>query len=210
MRIDKRVYYFVRACLNYQKQTNTSLLKFYMYNFVQIPIFIIMIMSIRKISFENIEELTGQGALWFPNLCDQDPYIILPIVSALLNYFNLTVSPFFVHLLDLHSEESQKKQNTGTSTELGLPLRCCSFCIYRLPIVGLLVPSFTGSAPPALYSFSTTSCDRDGSCRRSTPTSSTTTLRCSVSVPRSLTTTTLIVSSPRTTRLSKRARTTRR
>ena len=53
-----------------------------------------MVLSIRKISYEN-EELEGAGALWFPNLNEPDPYFVLPITAALLNYFNLSVSNFF-------------------------------------------------------------------------------------------------------------------
>jgi membrane protein insertase Oxa1/YidC/SpoIIIJ len=50
-----------------------------------------MVLSIRKISYEN-EGLEGAGMLWFPNLNEPDPYLILPIFSAVLNYLNLTVS----------------------------------------------------------------------------------------------------------------------
>ena len=53
-----------------------------------------MVLSIRKISFEN-EELTGAGMLWFPNLNEPDPYLILPVTAAMLNYFNLSVSNLF-------------------------------------------------------------------------------------------------------------------
>lgn len=58
---------------------------------IQLPLFIIMVMSIRMISHENAD-LTGAGMLWFPNLNEPDPYMILPIMAAALNYFNLTVS----------------------------------------------------------------------------------------------------------------------
>ena len=50
-----------------------------------------MVMSVRKISYEN-EEMAGTGMLWFPNLNEPDPYFVLPIASALLNYANLSVS----------------------------------------------------------------------------------------------------------------------
>lgn len=50
-----------------------------------------MVMSIRKISFEN-NDLQGAGILWFKNLNEADPYLILPIFSSVLNYYNLTVS----------------------------------------------------------------------------------------------------------------------
>jgi len=48
-----------------------------------------MVLSIRKMSFEN-HDLEGKGILWFKNLNDPDPYIILPILAAFLNYVNLT------------------------------------------------------------------------------------------------------------------------
>ena len=54
-----------------------------------------MVLSIRKISFEN-EELYGAGALWFKNLNEPDPYLILPIVATVLNYFNLGVSLIYI------------------------------------------------------------------------------------------------------------------
>ena len=54
-----------------------------------------MVLSIRKISFEN-NDLSGAGVLWFPNLNEPDPYLILPISAALLNYWNLTVSHTFL------------------------------------------------------------------------------------------------------------------
>ena len=68
-----------------------SLLQFYAINVIQIPIFVTMVLSIRKISHEN-EDLAGAGALWFPNLNEADPYLVLPMVAASLNYFNLSVS----------------------------------------------------------------------------------------------------------------------
>ena len=54
-----------------------------------------MVLVIRKISFEN-NDLSGAGVLWFPNLNEPDPYLILPISAALLNYWNLTVSHTFL------------------------------------------------------------------------------------------------------------------
>jgi len=50
-----------------------------------------MVLSIRKISHEN-EDLRGAGALWFPDLNEADPYLVLPLAAASLNYFNLSVS----------------------------------------------------------------------------------------------------------------------
>jgi len=98
--------------VSYAKQTNTSLLSFYFYNIIQIPVFIIMVLSIRKISTEN-DDLAGAGCLWFPNLNEPDPYLLLPAIATILNYYNLGVSfkpsqtnPFF-------SVESQKKMSIG-------------------------------------------------------------------------------------------------
>ena len=54
----KRVWHGVRAMLDFSKQTNTNLLAFYFYNIVQIPVFIVMVLAIRKISTEN-EDLAG-------------------------------------------------------------------------------------------------------------------------------------------------------
>jgi membrane protein insertase Oxa1/YidC/SpoIIIJ len=87
----KRVFHLGRAVIDYSRQTNTSLLSFYFYNLVQIPVFIIMVLSIRKISTEN-EDLTGAGMLWFKNLNEPDTYLLLPLMATVLNYFNLGVS----------------------------------------------------------------------------------------------------------------------
>ena len=50
-----------------------------------------MVLSIRKISTEN-DDLTGQGVLWFKNLNEPDPYLLLPAIATILNYINLGVS----------------------------------------------------------------------------------------------------------------------
>ena len=86
----KRIWHLIGAVYDYSKQTKVNLLAFYFYNIIQIPVFIIMVLSIRKISYEN-DELTGAGILWFKNLNEADPYMILPFVATLLNYFNLGV-----------------------------------------------------------------------------------------------------------------------
>ena len=91
--LHKRLYHLGSAVLDYQRQTRTSLMQFYVANIIQLPIFIIMVLSIRKISYEE-DGLEGAGMLWFPNLNEPDPYLILPVFSAVLNYFNLTVSKF--------------------------------------------------------------------------------------------------------------------
>ena len=46
------------AAYDFAKQTNVNLLKFYLYNIIQIPVFLIMVLSIRKLSYEN-EDLAG-------------------------------------------------------------------------------------------------------------------------------------------------------
>jgi len=47
-----------------------------------------MVMSIRKIAVEN-NDLAGQGILWFKDLNEADPTMILPIIATVLNYFML-------------------------------------------------------------------------------------------------------------------------
>lgn len=89
MRLTKKVRLSFLAAYDFAKQTGVNLLKFYLYNIIQIPIFIIMVFSIRKISFEN-SDLAGQGIGWFKDLNEADPYLILPLVSTFLNYINLT------------------------------------------------------------------------------------------------------------------------
>lgn len=49
-----------------------------------------MVFSFRTISFEEVEMMTGAGILWFPNLNEADPYLILPLASTFVNYFNMT------------------------------------------------------------------------------------------------------------------------
>lgn len=55
------------AAYDFAKQTGVNLMLFYIYNIIQIPVFIVMIFSIRKICFEH-GDLAGQGALWFKDL----------------------------------------------------------------------------------------------------------------------------------------------
>ena len=69
-----------------------------------------MVLSIRKISFEN-DDLAGAGIWWFKNLNEADPYLILPILATILNYFNLGVSPN--NVISLFREESRKRMSTG-------------------------------------------------------------------------------------------------
>ena len=83
------------AIYDYSKQTKTNLMAFYFYNLIQIPVFITMVLSIRKIAFEN-DDLAGAGAFWFKNLNEADPYLILPIIATILNYINLGVSQKYI------------------------------------------------------------------------------------------------------------------
>jgi hypothetical protein len=68
-----------------------------------------MVLSIRKISFEN-EDLKGAGILWFKDLNEADPYFILPILATILNYFNLGV---IFSCIILFREGLQKIMSTG-------------------------------------------------------------------------------------------------
>ena len=67
-----------------------------------------MVLSIRKISTEN-EDLTGAGALWFPNLNEADPYMLLPFMATALNYFNLGVSQLSL-ANHLHLERNHERE----------------------------------------------------------------------------------------------------
>ena len=136
----KRVLYLTRAVLDYSKQTNTRLLSFYFYNMIQIPVFIIMVLSIRKISTEN-EDLTGAGMLWFKNLNEPDAYLLLPLIATVLNYFNLGVSC----LLWFCREASPKTMSIGSSTGSVLSSRFCNSSTCHSPINGRQAHSFTGS-----------------------------------------------------------------
>jgi len=65
-----------------------------------------MVLSIRKISFEN-DDLAGQGIWWFKNLNEADPYLILPILATVLNYINLGVSN---HVFNRSIERNHERQ----------------------------------------------------------------------------------------------------
>ena len=101
----------VSAIYDYSKQTNTNLLAFYFYNIIQIPVFIVMVLSIRKISYEN-DDLANAGIWWFKNLNEADPYLILPILATILNYVNLGVSSIYLYQSS-DREGSLKRTNIG-------------------------------------------------------------------------------------------------
>lgn len=154
MSFPKKVYHAIRSIYLHSKQTNVNLFGFYFYNIIQIPVFIVMVLSIRKISFEN-DDLTGAGMLWFKDLNEPDTTLILPLVATVLNYINLGVSIFSCRLtFDYLSEESQRKTNTGGSTDLDRFSKFYRSFICHLHTLGLLVHLSTGSAQALLYCFS--------------------------------------------------------
>lgn len=106
-----RLRHTVSAIYDYSKQTNTNLLAFYFYNIIQIPVFIVMVLSIRKISYEN-DDLANAGIWWFKNLNEADPYLILPILATILNYVNLGVSSIYLYQSS-DREGSLKRTNIG-------------------------------------------------------------------------------------------------
>jgi membrane protein insertase Oxa1/YidC/SpoIIIJ len=83
----KKYYYFMRSLFKFAKEVNVNLFTFAAYNIFQIPVFFIMVFSIRKISYE--EDLTNTGILWFKNLNEPDGYFLLPFISAFLTYYNI-------------------------------------------------------------------------------------------------------------------------
>ena len=84
-----KIYYYLRSIKKYADDVNVNLLAFGGYNLIQLPVFLLMVWSIRKIATE--EDLTNTGILWFKNLNESDPYLILPIISMLITYINLGV-----------------------------------------------------------------------------------------------------------------------
>ena len=87
-----KLYYYIKTCWNWCRDIKVNPIMFIAYNLFQIPIFFTIIFSIRKISFE--QNLEGTGMLWFKNLNEADPYMILPIISVLITYYNLGVRFF--------------------------------------------------------------------------------------------------------------------
>lgn len=70
------------------KAHNTKFIKSFAYGFIQIPQFLTFIWGVRALCARNQELVTG-GVLWFNDLTQADPYMILPLVSMGLTYFNL-------------------------------------------------------------------------------------------------------------------------
>ena len=165
--------------VSYAKQTNTSLLSFYFYNIIQIPVFIIMVLSIRKISTEN-DDLAGAGCLWFPNLNEPDPYLLLPAIATILNYYNLGVSFKPSQTNHFFSVESQKKMSIGLWIDSGHSSKSFNFSTCHSRTSGQLVLLYIGSAHQLSCCYSRQSQKSSGSWTRSTQTSFMTIRRCTV------------------------------
>lgn len=99
----KKVYYFLRACFVYCKQVHVNPFMFIAYNLFQMPIFFTMILAIRKLSYE--QDMSNSGMLWFKNLNESDPYMILPIIAVIITYYNLGVS-IIINIVSLFSYSS--------------------------------------------------------------------------------------------------------
>lgn len=142
-----------------------------------------MVLSIRKVSFEN-EDLAGTGIFWFKDLNEPDPYLILPIMSSVLNYINLGVSDRhkssnFSDWLGMHcSEESPRRTNTGLSIDFVVSSRSSRFSTCHLPTSGQQVPLSTGSHLPCSYWCSKLSLKSHGSSTKLTQTFSLITSAC--------------------------------
>jgi membrane protein insertase Oxa1/YidC/SpoIIIJ len=87
MPLSRKAYYYLRSLFRYCKDVNVNPFVFVAYNLFQLPVFFLMIMSIRKISYE--QNLENTGMLWFTNLNQPDPYMILPLISLGLTYYNM-------------------------------------------------------------------------------------------------------------------------
>ena len=61
----------------------------------QIPILITWFLSLRYVTSlpDKYPALKTEGMLWFQDLSEMDPYCILPIISASLSYFNISLNP---------------------------------------------------------------------------------------------------------------------
>ena len=66
----------------------TRFFKSFAYGFLQVPQFLTFVWSVRALCVEN-EALKTGGVLWFEDLSQTDPLMILPVVSIGLTYVNL-------------------------------------------------------------------------------------------------------------------------
>mmetsp|Transcript_6349 Transcript_6349/g.11045 ORF Transcript_6349/g.11045 Transcript_6349/m.11045 type:complete len:230 (+) Transcript_6349:352-1041(+) len=70
------------------KHYHVNLFKVSGYMALQVPHFLTYVWSVRRLAATNPALETG-GALWFKNLAEADPTMILPIVSMGLTYYSL-------------------------------------------------------------------------------------------------------------------------
>lgn len=99
-----------------------------------------MVLSIRKISFEN-DDLAGAGCLWFPNLNEADTTMVLPLISTVLNYINLSVSPALLMTLNFCPARNQQRERTLVDQSIQVIFRRSvdlPFAIHTLVALGCL------------------------------------------------------------------------
>lgn len=70
------------------KKHKVSAVRGFTYGFLQVPHFLTYVWSVRYLCATNSELQTG-GTLWFTDLTESDPYMILPVISCSLTYLNL-------------------------------------------------------------------------------------------------------------------------
>jgi YidC/Oxa1 family membrane protein insertase len=60
----------------------------------QLPVLFTWFITLRYVVSlqDKFPELVYQGFFWFKDLTVYDPYCILPVSSALISYFNITLS----------------------------------------------------------------------------------------------------------------------
>lgn len=65
-----------------------------LFGVLQIPIFITVFLSLRHVSLlpEVYPAVKTQGLLWFKDLSVYDPYFILPVASAVMTYWSISLS----------------------------------------------------------------------------------------------------------------------
>ena len=68
----------------------TRFFKSFAYGFLQVPQFLTFVWSVRALCVEN-EALKTGGVLWFQDLSQTDPFMVLPLVSIGLTYINLQI-----------------------------------------------------------------------------------------------------------------------
>ncbi|KAJ2191889.1 hypothetical protein IW144_005128 [Coemansia sp. RSA 522] len=66
-----------------RKKLNISVVKPMVGTFLQIPFMMVMFAAVRDLATIPAAHMSTGGALWFTNLMAADPYMILPVISAL-------------------------------------------------------------------------------------------------------------------------------